>query len=192
MRPNAGWALGQTRRDRAPAHRHPPDTTWTLTGRRPRPPVSWGRTTLIRGRAIHLIASKPVPATTSTRRGNRARPHVPLARTTTSLGPPRRRTASMHNQDTTSPIPDQPHRAPASWGSSSHRPVSPRASMPIRATMWIRLPPPARRPAPLARTSPTTRRQNAYLQMWGTTSRPLDLPAKPPVMRGRTTHSPDR
>ena len=163
----------------------------TPTGRRPRPPVGGGRTTRIRGRATPLIASKPAPATTWIRRASRARPPVPLALTTTSLGRPRLLTVSMRSLATTSLISVPPYRVPASWGSSNHRPGRPRASMPNLETTWIHWPPQARQPARLARTSPTTRRQNAYLQMWGTTSRPLGLPAKPPVIRGLTTRSQD-
>ena len=110
---NAPSELGQISRVRVRAPRHPRGTTWTRTGRRRRLHVVWGHTILILALAIRRIASKRAQVTTLTKRGSLVRPPAPLALTTISPGQPVLPTASTLNRATTSPIQDQPRRAPA-------------------------------------------------------------------------------
>ena len=119
-RPNAPSGLGPISRVRAPAPRRPRDTTWTLTGPRHRRPAVWGHTILIPALAIRRIASKRALVTMLTKWGSLARPPAPLVLTTISQGQPVLPTASTHNRATTSPIQDQPPRAPANSVSFSH------------------------------------------------------------------------
>ena len=112
-RPNAPSELGPISRVRALAPLHLRGTTWTRTGRPRRLHVVWGHTILILALAIRRIASKRAQVTTLTKRGSLVRPPAPLALTTISPDQPVLPIVSTLNRATTSPIQDQPRRAPA-------------------------------------------------------------------------------